>query len=69
MATGSEEKSKDCEGGSQRRKKNARKKTNCWGLGFPPQYLGQPRQELVVRKWWWREEGVVREEPGGGPAE
>jgi len=45
-----------------------KKKNNHWGLGFPPQYLGQPRQELVVRIWWWREEGVVREEIGEGPS-
>lgn len=56
------------EGVKEKKKKNRKKKNNHWGLGFPPQYLGQPSQELVVRKWWWREEGVVREETGEGPS-
>ena len=64
MATGSEEKSKDCEGGSQKKKKK-QKKTSCRRLGFLPQYLGHPSQEVVVRKWWGREEEMVRREKIG----
>lgn len=52
-------------------REGVKKKKTSWGLGFLPQYLGHPSQELGVRKQWGGEEEEVRwrEDWGGAQAE